>query len=68
MNCHRRDRTVRDEITITTTLVDEDGNTDVVAVYDGLSSSLAPADNDAGGGTRATRNVRRTYVRQGCPA
>jgi Activator of Hsp90 ATPase homolog 1-like protein len=35
-------------MTITTTLIDAAGGTDVVAVHDGLPSGLSPADNEAG--------------------
>lgn len=36
------------EMTITTTLADADGGTDVLAVHDGLPQGLSPADNEAG--------------------
>lgn len=36
------------EMTVTTTLADADGGTELVAVHDGLPPGLAPADNEAG--------------------
>ena len=42
------DPALRGEMTITTTLVDADGGTDVVAVHDGLPPGVSPADNEAG--------------------
>jgi uncharacterized protein YndB with AHSA1/START domain len=36
------------EMTITITLADADGGTDLVAVHDGLPSGVAPADNELG--------------------
>ena len=36
------------EMTITFTLADADGGTDVLAVHDGLPPGLSPADNEAG--------------------
>jgi uncharacterized protein YndB with AHSA1/START domain len=42
------DPVLRGEMTITTTLIDAAGGTDVVAVHDGLPSGLSPADNEAG--------------------
>jgi uncharacterized protein YndB with AHSA1/START domain len=38
----------RSEMTITTTLADADGGTDVLAVHDGLPPGLSLADNEAG--------------------
>jgi hypothetical protein len=38
----------RGEMTITITLTDADGGTDVLAVHDGLPPSLLTADNEAG--------------------
>jgi uncharacterized protein YndB with AHSA1/START domain len=42
------DPALRGEMTITITLVEADGGTDVLAVHDGLPPGLAPQDNDAG--------------------
>jgi uncharacterized protein YndB with AHSA1/START domain len=42
------DPALQGEMTITTTLADADGGTDVVAVHDGLPSGVPPADNEAG--------------------
>jgi uncharacterized protein YndB with AHSA1/START domain len=36
------------EMTITTTLADAEGGTDLVAVHDGLPPGVSPADNEAG--------------------
>jgi hypothetical protein len=35
-------------MTITTTLTDADGGTDVVIVHEGLPDSVPPADNETG--------------------
>jgi uncharacterized protein YndB with AHSA1/START domain len=42
------DPALRGEMTITTTLVDADGGTDVLAVHEGLPPGLPSADNEAG--------------------
>jgi uncharacterized protein YndB with AHSA1/START domain len=42
------DPAMRGEMTITTTLIDADGGTDVLAVHDGLPPGVSPADNEAG--------------------
>ena len=42
------DPTLRGEMTITITLIDANGGTDVVAVHDGLPPGLSTADNAAG--------------------
>jgi uncharacterized protein YndB with AHSA1/START domain len=42
------DPTMRGEMTITITLADADGGTDLVAVHDGLPPGLSPADNETG--------------------
>jgi uncharacterized protein YndB with AHSA1/START domain len=39
---------LRGVMTITTTLADADGGTDVLAVHDGLPRGLSPADNETG--------------------
>ena len=41
------DPALQGEMTITTTLADADGGTDVVAVHDGLPPGVTPADNEA---------------------
>jgi hypothetical protein len=42
------DPALQGEMTITTTLVDADGGTDIHAVHDGLPPGVPPADNEAG--------------------
>lgn len=42
------DPTLRGEMTITITLVDADGGTNLVAVHDGLPRGVSPADNETG--------------------
>ena len=42
------DPTLQGEMTITITLVEADGGTDLVAVHDGLPRGLSPADNELG--------------------
>jgi uncharacterized protein YndB with AHSA1/START domain len=42
------DPALRGEMTITITLADADGDTDVLAVHDGLPPGLSTADNEAG--------------------
>ncbi len=42
------DPALRGEMTITTTLTDADGGTDVVMVHQGLPDSVPPADNETG--------------------
>jgi uncharacterized protein YndB with AHSA1/START domain len=42
------DPALRGEMTITTTLADADGGTDILAVHDGLPQALSPADNEVG--------------------
>ncbi len=42
------DPTLRGEMTVTLTLVDADGGTDVIAVHEGLPSGVSPADNETG--------------------
>ena len=42
------DPALRGEMTITFTLADADGGTDLLAVHDGLPSGLSPADNETG--------------------
>jgi hypothetical protein len=39
---------LRGEMTITITLVDADGGTDLRAVHDGLPPGVSPADNELG--------------------
>ena len=43
------DPALRGEMTITYTLSDADGGTNVLAVHDGLPRAVPTADNDAGG-------------------
>ena len=42
------DPSLRGEMTITISLADADGSTDVLAVHDGLPPGVPPADNEAG--------------------
>ena len=42
------DPVLRGEMTITTTLADAEGGTEVLAVHDGLPPGLSTADNEAG--------------------
>jgi uncharacterized protein YndB with AHSA1/START domain len=42
------DPALRGEMTITTTLVDADGGTDVLVVYEGLPRGVSTADNETG--------------------
>ncbi len=42
------DPALRGEMTITITLVDSDGGTELLAVHDGLPSGLSPVDNETG--------------------
>jgi uncharacterized protein YndB with AHSA1/START domain len=42
------DPAMRGEMTITITLADADGGTDLVAVHDRLPSGVSPADNEIG--------------------
>lgn len=42
------DPALRGEMTITITVTDADGGTDVFAVHDGLPPGLSPADNEVG--------------------
>jgi uncharacterized protein YndB with AHSA1/START domain len=39
---------LRGEMTITISLADADGGTDVIAVHDGVPSGVSPADNETG--------------------
>jgi uncharacterized protein YndB with AHSA1/START domain len=43
-----KDPALRGEITITITLADGDGGTDLFAVHEGLPPGVSPADNEAG--------------------
>jgi uncharacterized protein YndB with AHSA1/START domain len=43
-----RDPALRGEMTITITLADADGGTDLIAVHDGLPRGVSPADNETG--------------------
>ena len=42
------DPAMQGEMTITTTLTDVDGGTEILAVHDGLPSGVSPADNEVG--------------------
>lgn len=43
-----KDPTLRGEMTITITLADADGGTNLLAVHDGLPPGLSPVDNETG--------------------
>jgi uncharacterized protein YndB with AHSA1/START domain len=43
-----KDPTMKGEMTITISLADADGGTDLVALHDGLPRGLSPADNETG--------------------
>ncbi|MFE8604245.1 SRPBCC family protein [Archangium violaceum] len=42
------DPALRGEMTLTISLVDADGGSDVIAVHDGVPSGVSPADNETG--------------------
>jgi hypothetical protein len=42
------DPAMQGEMTITTTLTDADGGTEILAVHDGLPRGVSPADNETG--------------------
>jgi uncharacterized protein YndB with AHSA1/START domain len=42
------DPAMQGEMTITTTLTDVDGGTEILAVHDGLPRGVSPADNETG--------------------
>jgi uncharacterized protein YndB with AHSA1/START domain len=42
------DPSLRGEMTITISLADADGGTDVLAIHDGVPSGVSPADNETG--------------------
>ncbi len=46
---------MRGEMTISITLADADGGTEVLAVHDGLPSAVPPADNELGWQQSLTR-------------
>lgn len=48
MEFETADETMRGEMTVTFTLVEADGGTDVFAVHDDLPPGLSPADNETG--------------------
>lgn len=48
MEFETADDAMRGEMTVTFTLIDADGGTDVIAVHDNLPSGLSPADNETG--------------------
>jgi uncharacterized protein YndB with AHSA1/START domain len=49
------DPALRGEMTITVTLRDDDGGTELVAVHEGLPAGIAPADNELGWQEALTR-------------
>jgi hypothetical protein len=55
--------TLRGEMTITYTLADADGGTDILAVHDGLPRALSTADNQRTAGRCPSRNSRRSSRR-----
>ena len=48
MEFETADDSMRGEMTVTFTLTDADGGTDVLAVHDNLPPGLSPADNETG--------------------
>ena len=52
---------LRGEMTITITLADADGGTDVFAVHDGLPPGVSPVDNETGGECRACWRMLRCF-------
>jgi uncharacterized protein YndB with AHSA1/START domain len=48
MEFETTDDSLRGEMTVTFTLTDADGGTDVLGVHDNLPPGVAPADNEAG--------------------
>jgi len=48
VECETADPALRGEMTITITLADADGGTEVLAVHDGLPRGVPTADNEAG--------------------
>jgi uncharacterized protein YndB with AHSA1/START domain len=49
------DPALRGEMTITITLTDADGGTDILAVHEGLPTGLSPSDNETGWRMALTR-------------
>ena len=49
------DPALQGEMTITITLADVDGGTDILAVHDGLPPGVPTADNEAGWGSSLTK-------------
>jgi hypothetical protein len=49
------DPALRGEMTITITLVDADGGTEIVAVHEGVPPGVSPADNELGWRTALDR-------------
>jgi uncharacterized protein YndB with AHSA1/START domain len=43
-----KDSALRGEMTITITLAESDGGTDLLAIHDGLPPGVSPADNETG--------------------
>jgi len=58
------DPALRGEMTITMTLADADGGTEIVAVHDGLPPGLSPADNEAGWQSSLARLAALVETRQ----
>jgi len=48
MEFETADYSMRGEMTVTFTLIEADGGTDVLAVHDNLPPGIAPADNETG--------------------
>jgi uncharacterized protein YndB with AHSA1/START domain len=61
------DPALRGEMTITITLADADGGTDLLAVHDGLPPGLSPPTTRPAGGRRS-RSSRRSSRRPGAAA
>jgi uncharacterized protein YndB with AHSA1/START domain len=59
------DPALRGEMTITITLADADGGTDVLAVHDGLPPGLSAADNEVGWGEALAKLAALVEAGQG---
>ena len=61
------DRALQGEMTITISLSDADGGTDVLAVHEGLPRGLPPADNEAGWSSSLAKLAALVEVPQDAP-
>ncbi len=58
------DPALRGVMTVTTTLTDADGGTDVVVLYEGIPDAVPPADNETGT-QMSLANLARLVERRG---